>query len=79
MLAGVYIELSRGGPNPGRPHSGTIWPALDAMARGCPIVEVHFRMERMGDNPDRVVSLTPAQLTLIREARDAFAEMRSHD
>lgn len=58
-------------------HSGTPWPAIDAMARGCPLVEVHFAPEPDWAGPDKAVALTPEQLKLVCEARDAFAAMHS--
>lgn len=58
-------------------HSGTVWPALDALSRGAEIVEVHFRPELFDPGPDAAVELTCDQLKFICEARDAFKEMRS--
>lgn len=57
-------------------HSGTIWPGLDAMARGCPMLEVHFAIDKADAGNDSAVCLTVDQLKLLCEARDAFAEMR---
>lgn len=57
-------------------HSGTIWPGLDAMARGCPILEVHFAIDKADAGNDAPVCLSVHQLKLLCEARDAFAEMR---
>lgn len=54
-------------------HSGTIYPGLDAMARGCHFLEVHVA----NPPPDDVVSISWDSLKLLCEARDAFAEMRS--
>ena len=50
-------------------HSGNPWVAIDALARGCPIVEVH-----VDGMPG---SITFDQLKLICEARDAFAAMQA--
>ena len=55
-------------------HSGTIYPALDAMARGASVIEVHIKLNDKG--PDAASSITPYNLKQICEARDAFAEMR---
>lgn len=57
-------------------HSGTIWPGLDAMARGCPMLEVHFAIDKADAGNDAPVVLTVDQLKLLCEARDAFAAMR---
>ena len=57
-------------------HSGTVFPALDAMARGAEVIEVHFALRKEDAGPDREVSLTPAELKQITEARDGFAAMR---
>jgi len=59
-------------------HSGTIWPGLDAMARGCPMLEVHFAIDKSDAGNDAPVCLTVDQLKLLCEARDAFAAMRAH-
>ncbi len=55
-------------------HSGTIYPALDALVRGVDCIEVHLKLDEKG--PDATSSLTPAQLKLICEVRDGFAAMR---
>jgi len=55
-------------------HSGTIYPALDAMARGAQIIEVHIKLNDAG--PDAASSIAPYNLRQICEARDAFALMR---
>lgn len=57
-------------------HSGTVWPGLDAMARGCPMLEVHFALDKADAGPDAQVCLTVDQLKLLCDARDAFQEMR---
>lgn len=48
-------------------HSGTPWVAIDALARGCKMIEVH-----VDGMPG---SIAFEQLKLITEARDAFAAM----
>jgi sialic acid synthase SpsE len=58
-------------------HSGTIWPGLDAMARGCPMLEIHFAIDKANAGNDAPVCLTVDQLKLLCEARDAFAALRS--
>lgn len=59
-------------------HSGTIYPSLDAMARGAQVIEVHFSLRPDDAGPDYEVCLTPAELKLICECRDGFTEMRAH-
>lgn len=57
-------------------HSGTPWRAIDAISRGCKLVEVHFCIDPLDAGPDLPASLNLDQLKLICEARDAFAELR---
>ncbi len=57
-------------------HSGTPWRAIDAISRGCPLVEVHFYIDKEDAGPDLPASLTTDQLAMVCEARDAFVEMR---
>lgn len=56
-------------------HSGKIFPALAAMARGADIIEVHLTFDRRMFGPDVLASLTVDELTLLCSARDAFDEM----
>lgn len=56
-------------------HSGTVWPAIDACFKGAKMVEVHFALDPLEAGPDAPVCLTPDQLKLICEARDAAASM----
>jgi N-acetylneuraminate synthase len=56
-------------------HSGQIFPALAAMARGSDIIEVHLTFDRRMFGPDVVASLTVDELSLLCSARDAFDEM----
>lgn len=58
-------------------HSGTPWRAIDAIARGCPLIEVHFYINEEDAGPDLPASLSLDELKLICEARDAFAEIRN--
>lgn len=55
-------------------HSGTPWPAIDAIARGAKFIEVHFGDK---EGPDGPVNLTTDELKLICEFRDAVTEMRN--
>ena len=56
-------------------HSGTIWPAVAAMARGAPLVEVHVALHRKQFGPDTAASLEPHELAQLVEARDAIVAM----
>lgn len=57
-------------------HSGTPWRAIDAISRGCKLIEVHFYIDPLDAGPDLPASLDLDQLKLVCEARDAFAELR---
>ena len=54
-------------------HSGTIFPALDALARGAQVIEVHIKLNE--DAHDAASAITPYSLKQICEARDGFALM----
>lgn len=56
-------------------HSGSPWRAIDAMCRGCSMVEVHFYVDKSHSGPDFPASLTVDELTLVCEARDALHAM----
>ena len=56
-------------------HSGTIWPAVDAIVRGAGLIEVHVGFGDQNAN-DEAVSITPEELGFLCEARDVFAVMR---
>ena len=56
-------------------HSGTPWRAIDAIAHGCKLVEVHYYIEPEEAGPDYPASLTLDELKLVCDARDAFADM----
>ena len=60
-------------------HSGTPWRAIDAISRGCKLIEVHFYIDPLDAGPDLPASLNLDQLKLVCEARDAFAELRSNE
>lgn len=57
-------------------HSGTPWRAIDAISRGCKLIEVHFYIDEIDAGPDLPASLNLDELKLVCEARDAFAELR---
>lgn len=56
-------------------HSGEPWRAIDAIARGCLWVEVHFYDQPEDAGPDLPASLDLAGLGLVCRARDAFADL----
>jgi N,N'-diacetyllegionaminate synthase len=56
-------------------HSGSLWPAVAAIARGAPLVEVHIALHRRQFGPDTPSSLEPMALRQLCEARDAIATM----
>jgi len=59
-------------------HSGTVYPALAAMARGCEILELHLTLDRRMFGPDVSSSLTVEEFKLVAMARSAFALMDMH-
>ncbi len=54
-------------------HSGNPWRAIDAMARGCKLIELHYYLDPLHAGPDRPASLTIEELELVCQARDNFA------
>jgi N,N'-diacetyllegionaminate synthase len=56
-------------------HSGTVFPALAAMARGASVIEVHVTFDRRMFGPDVCASITFDQLAFLTQARDALVEM----
>jgi sialic acid synthase SpsE len=54
-------------------HSGNPWRAVDAIARGCRLIEVHYCIDPRDAGPDLPASLSLEQLRTVCEARDAFA------
>lgn len=59
-------------------HSGSVFPALMAMARGADMIEVHAAFHRGMFGPDVPSSLVPDELTQLARARDAFHAMATH-
>lgn len=55
-------------------HSGHPIRAIDALARGCKLLEVHYFIEESDAGPDLPASLTVDQLRLVCQARDVLAE-----
>ncbi|NNE84799.1 MAG: N-acetylneuraminate synthase [Alphaproteobacteria bacterium] len=59
-------------------HSGSVYPALAALAQGAHIIEVHLTLSRDMFGPDVPVSLTVDELAAVAASRDAFHTMASH-
>jgi N-acetylneuraminate synthase len=59
-------------------HSGTVHPALAAMAQGADMVEAHIVFDKRMFGPDTPASLTVEEFRLVAQARDAIAEMLAH-
>lgn len=59
-------------------HSGEIFPALAALAKGANIIEVHVVFDKRMFGPDTMASITLEQLRFLVEARDAFWAMETH-
>jgi N-acetylneuraminate synthase len=59
-------------------HSGTPFPALAALARGCDLLELHVTFDRRLFGPDVSASVTFEEFQLIRAARDSFERMDRH-
>ena len=59
-------------------HSGVVFPALLALAKGADIVEAHITLDRRMFGPDIVASLTIEEFALVRQARDAFQAIEVH-
>ncbi|NWG24083.1 MAG: N-acetylneuraminate synthase family protein [Pseudorhodoplanes sp.] len=59
-------------------HSGQVYPALIAMARGASIIEAHITLDRRMFGPDTSSSLTVEEFALLGRTRDAIAEIDAH-
>ncbi len=59
-------------------HSGSIYPALAAMAQGADIIEAHIVFDKRMFGPDTPASLTVDEFKLLTQARDAFHKMNSN-
>ena len=57
-------------------HSGSPWRAIDAISRGCKLIEVHFHLDERDAGPDLPASLTLDELKLVCEASHEFAALR---
>jgi N-acetylneuraminate synthase len=56
-------------------HSANPWRAIDAMARGCKLIEVHYYIDPLHAGPDFPASLSIEDLELVCKARDNFASI----
>ena len=54
-------------------HSGTIFPAVYAIAHKANLIEVHLCMDKNQYGPDTSSSLTPDELLLVTNFRDSFS------
>ena len=68
-------EKWRGGLEGFSDHSGTPWPAIHAIARGCQVIELHVLFFTQQNDPDKSSSLTRPQFRMVCDARDAFAAL----
>jgi N-acetylneuraminate synthase len=59
-------------------HSGTVFPALAAMAEGANIIEVHVTFDKRIYGPDAIASITVDELGFLVEAKKAFWTMKKN-
>jgi N,N'-diacetyllegionaminate synthase len=59
-------------------HSGTIYPALAAMAQGADMIEAHIVFDKRMFGPDTPASLTVEEFKQVVQTRDAIAQMLAH-
>jgi N,N'-diacetyllegionaminate synthase len=59
-------------------HSGTVYPALAAMAQGADLIEAHIVFDKRMFGPDTRASLTFGEFKQIAQARDAITQMLAH-
>jgi N,N'-diacetyllegionaminate synthase len=59
-------------------HSGSVFPALAAMARGADLIEAHVVFDKRMFGPDTPASLTVEDFKLLVQARDAFHAMTAN-
>jgi sialic acid synthase SpsE len=58
-------------------HSGKPFLGIDAISRGCKLLEVHFKVDGIDAGLDLPACLTVDELRLVCEARDYYAERRA--
>jgi N-acetylneuraminate synthase len=59
-------------------HSGQIYPAIIAMARGANLIEAHITLDTRMFGPDVSSSLTVEEFSLLSGTRDALAVIDAH-
>lgn len=59
-------------------HSGSIYPALAAMALGADLIEAHLVFDKRMFGPDTPASLTIEDFKILNEARKAFHIMKNN-
>jgi len=78
----IYLECEANYPSTARwkqarpgfsDHSGHPFNAVDAISRGCKILEVHYRIDRIDAGPDLPATLSLDELALVCRARDHYA------
>ena len=58
-------------------HSGAPFLGIDAIARGCKLLEVHFMIDPIDAGPDLPACLTLDELKLVCQARDYYSERKA--
>jgi N-acetylneuraminate synthase len=58
-------------------HSGKPFLGIDAISRGCKLLEVHFMIDPIDAGPDLPACLTIDELKLVCQARDYYAERKT--
>lgn len=59
-------------------HTGSVFPALAAIALGSNLIEVHITFDKRMFGPDVISSITLEELKFIVDAKNAFYEMFTH-
>ncbi len=59
-------------------HSGSIYPSLMALSRGCNLLELHVTFDKGMFGPDSIASLTFDEFRLVKEARNKFLTIDSN-
>ena len=59
-------------------HSGQIYPAMIAMARGADLIEAHITLDKRMFGPDVSSSLTVEEFMMLSAMRDSLAVIDSH-
>jgi len=70
-----HLRAEHGCPVGLSDHSGSLYPALAAIARGADMVEVHVIFDKRMFGPDVSASLTFEEFRQVADARNAFVHM----